>query len=103
MGTQLFYLMREAGLPPPECRAESIMDGGPHSLICEWLAETLITLSPRFQALGMTAMADMDSATHPTTPAGSCGQGRCNHVSHNGGCLRAKTQRNVRTERFHSC
>lgn len=31
IGTQLFWLMQEAGLPPPECRLESVMDGGPHS------------------------------------------------------------------------
>src|SRR5262249_41921104 len=46
IGTQLFYLMQEAGLTAPECRAEAIMDGGPHSPIYEWLAETLISLSP---------------------------------------------------------
>ena len=102
MGTQLFYLMREAGLPSPECRAESIMDGGPHSLIYEWLAETLITLSPRFQALGMTAMADMDSATLT--------QRLRQEAVDKGGVIMSPImvgafarKRNVRTERIHSC
>ena len=27
MGTQLFYLMQEAGLPSAECRGECVMDG----------------------------------------------------------------------------
>jgi hypothetical protein len=61
IGTQLFYLMQEAGLPPPECRAEAIMDGGPHSPVYEWLAETVISLSPRFQALGMEPLANIDA------------------------------------------
>jgi hypothetical protein len=61
IGTQLFYLMQEAGLPPPECRAEAIMDGGPHSPVYEWLAETVISLSPRFQALGMEPLANTDA------------------------------------------
>jgi SAM-dependent methyltransferase len=62
IGTQLFYLMQEAGLPPPECRAECIMDGGPHSPVYEWIAETVISLSPRFQALGMEPLANTDGA-----------------------------------------
>jgi len=61
IGTQLFYLMQEAGLPPPECRAEAIMDGGPHSPVYEWLAETVISMSPRFQALGMEPLANTDA------------------------------------------
>jgi SAM-dependent methyltransferase len=60
IGTQLFYLMQEAGLAPPECRAEAIIDGGPHSPIYEWLAETVISLSPKFQAVGMKPFAHTD-------------------------------------------
>jgi ubiquinone/menaquinone biosynthesis C-methylase UbiE len=63
IGTQLFYLMQEAGLPPPECRAEIIMDGGPHSPVYEWITETVISLSPRFQAVGMEPLSCTDSAT----------------------------------------
>lgn len=63
IGTQLFYLMQEAGLTAPECRAEAVIDGGPYSPIYEWLAETLISLSPRFQALGMKPLADTDGPT----------------------------------------
>ena len=63
IGTQLFYLMQEAGLPPAECRAECIMDGGPHSPLYEWLAETAISLSARFEALGMEPLENTDSAS----------------------------------------
>jgi ubiquinone/menaquinone biosynthesis C-methylase UbiE len=57
IGSQLFWLMQEAGLPPPECRLECVMDGGPYSPIYEWVAETVRSLMPRMEALGMTAAA----------------------------------------------
>lgn len=63
IGIQLFHLMQEAGLPPPECRAECIMDGGPHSPVYEWVAETVISLSAKFEALGMDPLEDTDGAT----------------------------------------
>ena len=63
IGTQLFFLMQEAGLPPAECRAESIMDGGPHSPLYEWLAETVISLSAKFEALGMEPLQNTDGAS----------------------------------------
>jgi len=65
IGTQLFCLMQEAGLPPPECRLECVMDGGPHSPIYEWLAETVRSLLPRMEALGITNAAAVDSDTLP--------------------------------------
>jgi ubiquinone/menaquinone biosynthesis C-methylase UbiE len=63
IGTQLFHLMQEAGLPPPECRAECIMEGGPHSVVYEWLAESLRSLLPRMEALGITTAAEVDIDT----------------------------------------
>ncbi len=54
VGSQLFWLMQEAGLPSPECRMECIMDGGPHSPVYEWLTETVRSLLPQMEALGMT-------------------------------------------------
>jgi hypothetical protein len=56
IGIQLFHLMQEAGLPPPECREECIMDGGPHSPVYEWIAQTVISLSDKFGALGMALL-----------------------------------------------
>ena len=53
IGAQLFYLMQEAGLPSPECRAECIMDGGANSPVYEWLTETVRSLLPGMEALGM--------------------------------------------------
>jgi hypothetical protein len=63
IGTQLFNLMQEAGLQPPECRAECVMGGGPHSSVYEWIAETVRSLLPRMEALGLTTAAEVDINT----------------------------------------
>ena len=63
IGTQLFHLMQEAGLPPAECRAECLMDGGPCSPFYEWIAETVISLSARFEAVGMAPLENTDGAS----------------------------------------
>jgi ubiquinone/menaquinone biosynthesis C-methylase UbiE len=63
IGAQLFWLMQEAGLPPPECRLESVMDGGPHSPVYEWVAESIRSLLPRMEELGMTTASAMDIDT----------------------------------------
>jgi ubiquinone/menaquinone biosynthesis C-methylase UbiE len=63
IGAQLFWLMQEAGLPPPECRVESVMDGGPYSPVYEWIAETVRSLLPRMEGLGMTTAAAVDIDT----------------------------------------
>jgi len=63
VGSQLFWLMQEAGLPPPECRMECVMDGGPHSPVYEWLAETVRSLLPRMEALGITTASAVDIDT----------------------------------------
>jgi 2-polyprenyl-3-methyl-5-hydroxy-6-metoxy-1,4-benzoquinol methylase len=63
IGSQLFWLMQEAGLPPPECRMECVMDGGPHSPLYEWLVETVRSLLPRMEALGITTPAAVEIDT----------------------------------------
>lgn len=63
VGAQLFWLMQEAGLPPPECRAESVMDGGPCSPVYQWIAETMHSLQPRMVALGISGVAALDLDT----------------------------------------
>jgi hypothetical protein len=56
-------LMQEAGLPPPECRAESLIEGGSHSLLYEWLAETVRSLLPAMETLGIITAASIDIDT----------------------------------------
>jgi ubiquinone/menaquinone biosynthesis C-methylase UbiE len=63
MGTQMFQLMQEAGFGVPECRAECVMDGGQHSPIYEWFAETIRSLLPKMEALGIVTAAEVDIDT----------------------------------------
>ena len=63
VGTQLPFLMQEAGLPPPECRAEYCIDGGPHSPFYEWLTESMRSLLPRMEELGMVTEAEINIDT----------------------------------------
>ena len=63
IGTQLPKLMQDAGLPPPECRAEFSIDGGPHSPLYKWVAETVRSLLPRMEELGLTTAAAIDIDT----------------------------------------
>lgn len=63
IGARLFRMMQDAGLPPPECRSESIIDGGPHSPVYEWIAETVRSLLPRMEALGLTTADEVEAET----------------------------------------
>jgi hypothetical protein len=63
IGTQLPKLMQDAGLPPPECRAESSIDGGPHSPFYKWVAESVRSVLPRMEELGLTTAAAVDIGT----------------------------------------
>src|SRR5262249_45664555 len=54
VGTRLFHLFGEAGFTAPDCRVEYPIDGGSDSPFFEWIAESMRTILPRLQALGMT-------------------------------------------------
>ena len=41
------------------------MDGGPYSPVYEWLAETVRSLLPRMEALGITTASAVESDTLP--------------------------------------
>jgi len=66
MGTQLFHLMQKAGLSKPQCRLEAPIDGGPDSLFYDWVAETIRTLLPKLESLGITTAAEIDIETFAT-------------------------------------
>jgi ubiquinone/menaquinone biosynthesis C-methylase UbiE len=63
MGAQLPLLMQQAGLPPPEVRSECCVDGGPHSPFYEWITETLHSVLPRIESLGIMTAAELDIDT----------------------------------------
>jgi ubiquinone/menaquinone biosynthesis C-methylase UbiE len=53
IGTRLFRLFVDAGFPLPDCRVEYPMDGGADSPFYEWLAESLRSILPRAEGLGV--------------------------------------------------
>src|SRR3954469_1290133 len=53
IGTRLFRLFVDAGFPLPECRVEYPMDGGADSPFYEWIAESLRSILPRAESLGL--------------------------------------------------
>lgn len=63
MGMRLFRLLTDAGLEQPECRVEAPVSGGPDSTMYEWFAETMRTLLPKMEAMGMVTAAEMDLET----------------------------------------
>jgi len=63
MGMRLFHLMAEAGLQQPNCRSECLIDGGPDSPFYEWFAETVRSIIPKLEALGLTTAAELEPDT----------------------------------------
>ena len=63
MGMRLFHLMAEAGLQQPNCRSECLIDGGPDSTFYEWFAETVRSVIPKLEALGLTRAAELEPDT----------------------------------------
>jgi len=63
MGTRLYHLFVEAGFSFPECYAEYPIDGGPDSPLYEWFAESLRSLLPRAEPLGLVRSEDLDIDT----------------------------------------
>lgn len=63
IGIRLFHLMQEAGLPAPETRAECVIGGGAGSNMQEWFAETVRSILPKLEALGLATAAELDIET----------------------------------------
>jgi SAM-dependent methyltransferase len=63
IGMRLFHLFTEAGLADPECLAESPIGGGAASPFYEWIAETIRSVLPRMEALGLATSAEIEIDT----------------------------------------
>jgi 2-polyprenyl-3-methyl-5-hydroxy-6-metoxy-1,4-benzoquinol methylase len=63
MGTQLFRDFVDAGLPAPNLRTEAPMGGGPDWPGYELVAETLRSLMPALQRMGIVNPAEVDIDT----------------------------------------
>lgn len=57
IGMRVGRIMQEAGLHRPRSYAESLIENGPESLFHEWLAETVRSLMPALEILGLTEAA----------------------------------------------
>jgi cyclopropane fatty-acyl-phospholipid synthase-like methyltransferase len=66
MGTQLYHLAVQAGFSSVECRAEYEMGGGADSPFYEWFAESLRSILPHAEALGVLRASDVDVDTLAT-------------------------------------
>jgi ubiquinone/menaquinone biosynthesis C-methylase UbiE len=53
IGTQLTYLMQDAGLTMPECWFDSITACGPNAAFYSWIVEGIRSVLPRMSALGI--------------------------------------------------
>ena len=63
MGTQLYHLALEAGFCSVDCRVEYPIGGGAESPYYEWFAESLRSILPRAEALGVICASDVDIDT----------------------------------------
>lgn len=63
VGIRLFHLMTQAGLQQPKCRMECLVDGGPDSPFYEWFSETVRSVAPKLEALGLVTAAELDLDT----------------------------------------
>jgi ubiquinone/menaquinone biosynthesis C-methylase UbiE len=60
LGLQLTRLFLEAGLPWPAIKAEVPVGGEPGSFLYRWLTETLRSILPRAEKLGLVKANDLD-------------------------------------------
>jgi hypothetical protein len=63
MGSQLFRVFVDAGLPAPNLRTEAPMGGGPHWAGYDYVAETLRSLLPAMQRMGVVDPAEVEIDT----------------------------------------
>jgi 2-polyprenyl-3-methyl-5-hydroxy-6-metoxy-1,4-benzoquinol methylase len=63
IGFRLIPLLREAGFSQPDCRAEYPVDGDSDSPLYHLLAETVWSLRPHAEALGLARALDLDVDT----------------------------------------
>lgn len=63
IGVRLFPMFHEAGLAAVQSRAEFLLDGGAGCPFYEWLAETVRSLLPKLEALGIATASETDVDT----------------------------------------
>jgi 2-polyprenyl-3-methyl-5-hydroxy-6-metoxy-1,4-benzoquinol methylase len=56
IGMRLSYLLREAGFSNPQSSAACLLEGGPETDFYEWLAETVLSVLPALEKLGLAGV-----------------------------------------------
>lgn len=63
IGIRLFSMFHDAELAKVQSRAEFLLDGGPDCPYYEWLADTVRSLLPKLEAIGVATAEELDVAT----------------------------------------
>jgi SAM-dependent methyltransferase len=63
VGPRLYHWMQAAELSNTRSKAECLMSGGPESPYYEWFAETIRSVAPRMEVLGIISAAELDLET----------------------------------------
>jgi len=63
IGMRLYDMFQQVGLTNVQSRAEFILDGGPDSPFYEWISETVRSIMPKLEALGIAAAREWDVDT----------------------------------------
>ncbi len=63
IGMRLFQMFHDAGLTNVQSRAEFLVDGGPDCPFYEWVAETVRSLLPKLEAMGIATAEAVDVET----------------------------------------
>ena len=59
MGSRLYSVFKDAGLPPPEMISGGRVEGNPESQIFEWLAQTVRSLLPMIEKTGVATREEV--------------------------------------------
>src|SRR5262249_10824529 len=59
-GSRLHHWFRKAGFPAPRLLGNVLLDGSPDSLYYEWMAETLRSLLPRAEQMGVAKAGEFN-------------------------------------------
>jgi ubiquinone/menaquinone biosynthesis C-methylase UbiE len=58
-GNRLYHWLHRAGLSPTHCQAVCLMSGGSDSPFYEWFAETVRSVAPHLEQLGIVSATDL--------------------------------------------
>lgn len=63
IGSRLYAMFQDAGLTGVQSRGEFRVDGGPDCPFYEWVAETVRSLAPKLEGMGLATAAELDLDT----------------------------------------